>query len=123
MEKSILLVDDEVEIVNFMESFLKRFKIHSIKATSGDEALRLYDKEKVGFVLLDIHMKGLDGFDVLKGIRKVDPDARIIMLSGSTDKEALEKAKSLGALDYIAKPIELADLKNKVKKYMLSADN
>jgi len=119
MIKSILLVDDEEEIVNFLEHFLKRFKIPSIKVTSGFEALNIYDKERIDFVFLDIQLKDIDGFEVLKQLKKKDPQARVIMLTGKSEKDFQDKAKRLGAIDYITKPLDLSDLKDKINKYLL----
>jgi len=119
MSKRILLVDDEVEIVNFLEHFLKRFKILAIRATSGKEALSLYDKDKVDFIFLDIQMKGIDGLTVLKKIKKIDPEAKIIMITAKADLENQNKAKELGAIDYIVKPLNLLNLKEKIEKYIL----
>lgn len=116
-ERHFLLVDDEVEIVDFMERFLKRLKISSTKATSGEEALRTYDKDAVDCVFLDLHMNGLDGFAVLEEIKKVNPEAKVIIIAGSADKASLERAKQLGAADYIMKPIDLSELKEKIDLY------
>lgn len=119
MDKSILLVDDEKEIVNFLEHFLKRMKLPSIKATSGEEALDMYDKDKVHAVFLDIQMKGLDGLAVLREIKERDPEAQVIMITGRFEKEVQDKARELGALDYITKPLDLGDLKEKINRYIL----
>ncbi len=119
MEKDVLLVDDEKDIVNFLEHFLRRMKLSSIKATSGEEALVAYDKNKVGFVFLDIQMKGIDGFSVLKELKERDPAVQVIMITGRSEKDSQDKAKELGAIDYITKPLDLGDLKEKVNRYIL----
>jgi len=119
LKKSILLVDDEVEIVNFLANFLGRLGINTIKATSGEEALKLYDKDKIDFVFLDIQMQGIDGLTVLRRIKEVNPRARVIMITGKVDIVSQTKAKKGGALDYITKPLDLGELKEKVEKYIL----
>jgi len=119
MDKRILLVDDEVEVVTFLSHFLKRFKISTLEATSGEEALRIYDKNNIDFVFLDIQMGGIDGLTVLKKIKMVNPEAKIIMITGKADTEHQDKAKELGAIDYIIKPLDLIDLKEKIDKYIL----
>jgi DNA-binding NtrC family response regulator len=119
VSKHILLVDDEDEITNFMESFLRRMKLSSIKVSSGEEALNIYDKKKIDFVLLDIHLKGMDGFKVLKCLKEINPLVKVIIIAGSTDKESHAKAKKLGALDFISKPLDLGNLKEKLDKYIL----
>lgn len=119
MDKHILLVDDEIDIVNFLGNFLRRLQIPSVKATSGEEALSLYDKEKIGFVFLDIQMKNIDGLTVLEELKKKNPDVRVIMITGKADKEYQNKAKELGAVDYVTKPLDLGELKEKINKYIL----
>jgi len=119
MDKRILLVDDEVEVVNFLAHFLRRFKIPTIKATSGEDALCIYNKESISFVFLDIQMGGIDGLTVLQRIKAKNPDAKIIMITGKADTEHQDKAKELGAIDYIVKPLDLTDLKEKIDKHIL----
>ena len=119
MEKRILIVDDEQDIVNFMEKFLKRFKISGVKAYSGEEALLLYDKNKIDFIFLDINMKGIDGLSVLAELKIINPDVKVFIITGSQGEEARKIALSLGALDFITKPLDLNDLKEKIEKYIL----
>jgi DNA-binding response OmpR family regulator len=120
MTKSVLIVDDEEEIVDFMEKFLRRCRIRSMKATCGEAAVRMYTTTEVSMVFLDIHMGDMDGFSVLKQLKETDPSAKIIMITGCSDNESREKAIALGALDYITKPLDLSDLRSKVEKYILS---
>ncbi len=117
--KHILLVDDEEEIVVFMANFLKRFKIASTKATSGEEAIRVYDPKSMGFVFLDLHLKTMDGFSVLNILKEKNPDVKVIIIAGSPDKVSIEKAYGLGAVDYITKPLDLSEFKKKIDKYIL----
>jgi len=117
--KHILLVDDEEEIVEFMENFLKRFKIESTKVTSGEEALRVYDPKTMDYVFLDLHLKVMDGFSVLKRLKNVNPDVKVFIIAGDHDTDSMKKAKELGAVDYITKPIDLSDFKDKLDKYII----
>lgn len=118
--KCVLLVDDEEEIVSFMERFLKRFKIETVKALSGEEALTLFDPNKVEFVFLDIRMKGIDGISVLKELKNRAPGVKVIIITGSSGRGAKDTAMELGALDYISKPLDLAELKEKIEKYVIA---
>lgn len=117
--KHVLLVDDEEEIVNFMGNFLRRFKISSEKALSGEDALNVYEKGKFDYVFLDINMRNIDGLAVLSELKKRDPDVRVIIITGSADSSSREKALELGAIDYISKPLDLGDLKDKIEKYIM----
>lgn len=115
----VLIVDDEVEIVDFLCNFLKRFKIASEKANNGREAVELYAKTKPDWVFLDIKMPEMDGFEVLKELQKSQDEAKVIMITGREDKDSQNKAKKLGAVDYIVKPIDLEDLHQKIKTHIL----
>jgi DNA-binding NtrC family response regulator len=117
--KHVLLVDDEEEIVIFMQNFLKRFKIASTKAVSGEEALMLYDPSVMDFVFLDLHMNGIDGFTVFERLKVINPEIKVIIIAGSNDTESMDRAREMGALDYITKPIDLGDFKKKIDKYIL----
>jgi DNA-binding response OmpR family regulator len=119
MRKKVLIVDDEKDIVNFLEHFLQRFKIITQKATSGEEALLFVKKEIPDFIFLDIQMSGKDGLAVLKELKKMNAASKVIMITGRADKESQAKAKKFGALDYITKPLDLAELRKKIEKYIL----
>jgi len=119
IEKCVLLVDDEEEIVNFLEHFLKRFSISSIKASSGEEALKIYDKDKICLTFLDIQLGGIDGITVLGELKKKHSDVKVIMITGKAEKEFKDKAASLGVLGYVTKPLDLSELKAIIHKYIL----
>jgi DNA-binding NtrC family response regulator len=120
MVKHILLVDDEEEITNFMENFLKRLKVSSTRVSSGEQALAVYDKNKIDFVFLDINLQGINGFEVLKELKLMNPSVKVIIIAANGDKDSQSKAKKLGAIDYISKPIDLREVKDKITKYILS---
>lgn len=119
MKKKVLAVDDEKEIVEFLENFLARFDITTIKATTGQEALQYYHQYQPEYVFLDIKIPDKDGITILKEIRKLNPSVKVIMITGSEEKECQDKAKKYGAIDYITKPLDLNDLKEKIKEYIL----
>ncbi len=120
MSTKILLVDDEVDVVNFLSHFLSRMKISSTPVTSGEDALEVFEKGKFDLVFLDIKMRGIDGFIVLEKLKAKDPEVKVIMITGRDDIESQTRAKTLGAIDYIVKPLDLVDLKNKINKYLSS---
>jgi len=114
-----LIVDDENEIVEFLDNFLKRFGIQSRKANNGKEALSCCEEFKPDWLLLDIKMPDMDGFEVLKEIKKNQAEVRVIMITGRDDKDSQSKAKKLGACDYIVKPLDLEELHSKIQAHIL----
>lgn len=117
--KKVLVVDDEVEITDFLCKFLSRFKIISSKANNGMEALRVFDQVRPDWLLLDIKMPDMDGFKLLEQLKEKDNPPRVMMITGRDDKESQDKAKKLGALDYIVKPLDLEELHKKINNYIL----
>ena len=118
MNKKVLIVDDEEEIVAFMGRFLKRLNIDSVLAISGEEALEKYNQEKFDCVFLDVHLGGISGIEVLKKIKAINPDAKVVIITGSISSDNKAKVLENGATDYIQKPIDLADFKKKVLTYI-----
>lgn len=115
----VLIVDDEVEITEFLSNFLKRFKITTEMANDGLKAIEVFKKFKPDWVFLDIRMPAMDGFEFLAKIKVIDPKVKVIMITGREDKQSQEKAKQLGALDYIVKPLDLEELHQKIKTRIL----
>ncbi len=115
----ILVVDDEVEVGNFLVDFLKRLGLEAEKATCGEEALKIFNLSKPEWVFLDLKMPGMDGFEVLKRMKEIDPGVQALMITGSDDELSENAAHVLGARDYLIKPIDLDELRSKIKKYIL----
>ncbi|MDP2922931.1 MAG: response regulator [Candidatus Omnitrophota bacterium] len=120
MKKKVLVVDDDKEIVDFLEHFLGRLKLHVIKAICAKEALERYHRHHPDCVFLDIQMPDKDGLSVLKELKVLSPLLKVIMITAKDDKESQAKARKYGALDYITKPLDLSDLAQKVEKYLSS---
>ena len=118
MRKKILIVDDEEEILAFMSRFLKRLDIDAVVAVSGEEALEKYKKEIFDCVFLDVHLTGISGVEVLKQIKEINHDSKVIIITGCISSDNKENLLAMGALDYLQKPIDLADFKEKILKYL-----
>jgi DNA-binding response OmpR family regulator len=115
----LMIVDDEMDVREFARNFFKRRKIDVAVAESGEEALSMLDNEKPNLILLDIRLGGMDGIDVLKKMRQMQNNTDVIMVTGVDEKETMEKAKELGAVDYIHKPLILDELEKIVLKILL----
>jgi two-component system response regulator YesN len=121
--KKVLISDDEIEIVEFLSSFLKRKKVHVSIATDGNQALELFELHSPDLTLLDIGMPTLNGLQVLKKIKKKNPRAKVIMVTGKGDKESMAAADKLGADGYLTKPLELSELYSIVSKFLTPNEN
>ena len=114
----VLVVDDEVEVVEFLKSFLKRKGAEVATANNASEAVEAFNREKPQLVLLDVRMSGEDGFFVLQKIREATSETKVIMITAREDKAAIIKAKKLGAEDYLVKPIEMEMLDSIISQYI-----
>lgn len=110
--KRILVCEDEDVIRDFVVINLKRAGYDVVDVNNGEEALRVFDKERGSFdvALLDIMMPGIDGFQVCKALRKRSSTLGIIMLSAKTQEMDKVSGLMLGADDYITKPFSPSEL-------------
>ena len=111
-KKKILLVDDEKPILNFLKIKLRVSGYDVVTATGGQEALDLISSASPDIMLLDIIMPEMDGFEVLKKMHTISP---LPIIAFSAGQEHAQKAMSLGAKDFIAKPFDVDLLVNKIK--------
>jgi len=103
---AVLVVDDEQDIRDASERILTRTGFKVMKATRGDEALDVLDKERIDIVLLDLKMPGMDGLEVLKRIRMLSKTIQVIVITGYATVETAIEAMKQGAYDFIPKPFE-----------------
>lgn len=103
---AVLVVDDEQDIRDASERILTRTGFKVMKATRGDEALDVLDKERIDIVLLDLKMPGMDGLEVLKRIRMLNKPIQVIVITGYATVETAIEAMKQGAYDFIPKPFE-----------------
>ncbi len=110
MPLRVLLVDDEPLILRVFSRALGRLGVVALTAATGAAALEALDEAEVDVVVTDISMPGMDGVQLLAGIRQRDPDVPIILVTGNPSVETAMKAVEYGALRYLCKPISDSDL-------------
>ncbi len=110
----LLLVDDEKDFVNILSKRIKRRNIDVAKAFSGAEAIQALRGQEFDVVVLDLKMEDMDGIEVLKILKIMDPRLAVIMLTGHGSVEAAEQGMKLGAFDYLTKPCGLEELLEKI---------
>jgi DNA-binding NtrC family response regulator len=114
----ILIVDDEAGIRELLSRLVQQEGYESQEAADGEEALAVIRREPPDVMLLDIRMPGLDGMEVLRQVRKLDPDLPVVMItSQGTVKDAVVALRA-GAHDYLVKPFEHADVIRSMRSAM-----
>jgi len=113
----LLLVEDNLELADLICTFLKKDGFSIINVESGESALKFLEKDIAKIVLLDIMLPGIDGFTVCFSIRK-NHNIPIIIMSAKVDKEDKINGFTLGADDYIEKPVDVDILGAKISALM-----
>jgi two-component system chemotaxis response regulator CheY len=121
--KRVLIVDDALIIRRRIRDIAEEAGWQvAAEAKDGEEAVALYQQEKPDLVTLDIVMPNLDGVAALRRIVEEDPQARVVMVSAVNQKEKLAECIQAGAMDFIVKPFDRANLRSFFEKY-LAADS
>lgn len=114
--RKILVVDDEIDICDFVKNFFQERGYSVLTAMNGEDALKIQKDEKPELVLLDIKMNGMDGIATLKHIKESDKNQKVIMITALEEQDKMDEACRLGACDYITKPLILDYLEQAVEK-------
>ncbi len=120
MKKSVLVVDDEPNIVLSLEFLMKQAGFDVRVAHDGDEALAAVKERIPDLILLDLMIPKRDGYDVCQRIRS-NPDwkdIRVIMLTAKGREIDREKGMALGADEYVTKPFSTRELTERVKELL-----
>jgi DNA-binding NtrC family response regulator len=117
-KKSILVVDDEKNILLTMSQSLEALDISVQTAASGEEALQKLREGSFGLVFLDLKMPGMDGMEVLSRIKKDWPKIRVIIITAHGTIESAVEAMKLGAVDFIQKPFSPDDIRELAKSVL-----
>ncbi len=107
----ILVIDDDPEVVDILVTTLRDEGYGVLGALTSDEGLKLVILSRPDLVLLDIMLPGMNGIEVLKRIRSINPTIKVVMVTGNTDPVLAREALELGALAYVDKPFDFAYLK------------
>jgi len=111
----VLVVDDETDFLETIVNRLLKRKIEATGVLSGEAALALMKEKKFDVVLLDIKMPGgMDGIEILREIKKIQPLTEVILLTGHASVETSIEGMKSGAFDYLIKPVKFAELLEKL---------
>jgi PleD family two-component response regulator len=117
---NILIVDDVAKNIQVLGNILRQEGYSISFATSGKQALRMVAADSFDLILLDVMMPEMDGLEVCKGLKE-DPESRhipVIFLTAKTEREDIVKGFQVGALDYVTKPFNSAELLARVRTHL-----
>ena len=112
----VLIVDDENIVHETLGGFLHEFGHQVESAWDGNEALEILQAKDFDLVLIDVRMPGMNGLALLEKVREIRPRLATVIITGHGDPAMAEEATRLGVLDFLIKPIRLAELLNILAK-------
>ncbi len=110
----ILLVDDEKQFVDTLSERLEMRGFTARVAYDGPQALEMV-KMPTDVIVLDLRMPGMDGFEVLKAVKKSNPDVQVIILTGHGGDAEEKTAYRMGAYSFLRKPMDIDDLLSSIR--------
>ena len=117
MAVNVLIVDDLVFIKIVLRDIIEKSGFRVVgEASSGEQAITMYQDTRPDVVLMDITMPGMDGLTALSKIREIDPAARVIICSALGQQRLIVQALQLGAKDFIVKPFQPPRVISALKK-------
>ena len=116
LPSKVLLVDDEREFVQTLSERLLMRDMGSAVAYDGESALDMVKEEEPEVMILDLKMPGIDGIEVLRRVKKTNPEIEVIILTGHGSEPDREVCMKLGAFAYLQKPVDIDVLSDTLKR-------
>ena len=116
----VLLVDDEEMLRNVVSRMLAKLKYQVVTATNGKEAVDYYAKsgDDVDLVILDMMMPVMGGKDCFRAMKKMDPDVKVLLSTGSAFEGQSQELMQEGVLGFVQKPYRMTELAEKIKEIL-----
>jgi DNA-binding NtrC family response regulator len=114
MTEKVLIVDDDKAFLQILAERMQNRGMEVSTAESAAEALKMLEKESYDAVLLDLMMPEMGGIEALQVMRKKQPEVQVIFVTGHPSVSKGVEAVKLGAMDFIPKPVDMAELTEKI---------
>ena len=114
-KRSVLFVDDEEMVLEVGSLMLRKLGYKAISVNNGDKAIEILKENKVAFVIFDMLMPGMNGFEIYHKLKKIQPKVKIILTSGYIWDQTKERSASIGFDSFIQKPFSMKQLSEKIE--------
>ena len=116
MQFNVLIIDDEEIQLQSLKTFLSKRKFNVFTSRSGEDGIRLINENLIDIVLTDFKMPGMNGFEVLRKTKEINPGIDVVVMTAFGTIENAVSLMKAGAFDYLIKPIDLDELENILEK-------
>ncbi len=120
-QEKILLVEDEQIILETMGDDLREAGFDVVEARNGLEGIRQFKSGSIDLVISDLMMDEMDGFEVLKEIKKISPNTPVIIITGYPSNKVAKQALMMGASDIIIKPSDMEEIFHTIRRHIQSS--
>lgn len=119
LKKKILIVDDQYGIRILLTEIFQKDGYETYQAGSGVQALTIVKEMLPDLVILDMKIPGMDGLEILKRLKEYNSDIKVIMMTAYGELDMINKAMDLGAVTHFAKPFDIDEIREEIKKQLL----
>ncbi|MGO4889127.1 response regulator [Anaerobacillus sp. MEB173] len=118
MSKKILIVDDQYGIRVLLNEIFQKDGYTTFQAANGVQALTTVENDMPDLVILDMKIPGMDGLEILKRLKEINKDIQVIMMTAYGELDMINEAMDLGAVTHFAKPFDIDEVRDVVKKQL-----
>lgn len=118
MKGKLLIVDDQFGIRILLSEVFQKAGFETYQAANGIQALEIVKEQNPDLVLLDMKIPGMDGLEILKRMKTINKDIRVIIMTAYGELDMIQEAKELGAITHFAKPFDIHEIRDVVKQYV-----
>ena len=112
---TILVVDDEIDVLEMIELGLRSAGYQMLTADSGERAIEIFGQQKADLVICDIKMPKMNGIATISRLREQDPGLPVVVLTGYLGPQTIEECEQLGGVEVVRKPFLFRELSKAVK--------
>mgnify|MGYP001345890182 CR=1 FL=1 len=123
LKRKVLIVDDQNGIRVLLMEVFNNEGYETFQASNGKKALEVVRTHSPDLVLLDMKIPGMDGLDILKHIKNINPSIKVIMMTAYGELDMIKEATDLGALMHFTKPFDIDELRMAVKTQLASGSS
>ncbi|MCL6599689.1 response regulator [Alicyclobacillus macrosporangiidus] len=119
MAKKVLIVDDQFGIRVLLQEVLLQEGYQVFQAANGPAALEIVKQESPDLILLDMKIPGMDGLEILRNLRKMGAETKVIMMTAYGELDLIQEAMEMGALAHFTKPFDIDELRQAVNAHLM----